>query len=145
MRLIFLYQIIYSRSKNPSLNVSSANENEGMDFIMFKNNYDAKEFGNRIRIIRKKNKMTQEQLAEKLFLSVDSISKIENGRVMCMPDHIVHICEMFKISSDYLYFGAKSTPSSKIDKLANIEKLLMNCEDEDIRRIEQMITLFLRK
>lgn len=112
---------------------------------MFKNNYDANEFGSRIRIIRKKNKMTQEQLAEKLFLSVDSISKIENGRVMCMPDHIVHICEMFKISSDYLYFGAKSTPSSKIDKLANIEKLLMNCGDEDIRRIEQMITLFLRK
>lgn len=58
---------------------------------MFTKNYNAVEFGKRVRAARKKFAMTQEQLAEKLILSVDSVSRIENGKVMCMPEHLVHI------------------------------------------------------
>lgn len=36
---------------------------------MFKNNYDVKEFGARVRKIRKENKMTQEELASRLMLT----------------------------------------------------------------------------
>lgn len=38
--------------------------------------------------------MTQEQLAEIMYLSVDSISKIENRKVNCMPEHVVKLCNV---------------------------------------------------
>ncbi len=79
--------------------------------------YDAKEFGMRLKEIRKANKMTQVQLAEKLCLSVDSISNIENGRAACMPDHLTKICQIFNISADYFYFGIKKSLCD--DKLDN--------------------------
>lgn len=47
---------------------------------MFKNNYDAVEFGKRLKMARKKAGKTQEQLAEELILSVDSISRIEKNQ-----------------------------------------------------------------
>jgi len=112
---------------------------------MFKYNYDAKEFGNRIKIIRKKNKMTQEQLAEMLFLSVDSISKIENGKVMCMPEHVVHICEIFEVTTDYLYFGYEMFLKRENDVVININKMLAKCDDSDLARLEKAITLFLKQ
>lgn len=65
---------------------------------MFKNNYDVVEFGKRLKMARKKAGKTQEQLAEESILSVDSISRIENGKVMCMPEHVVHICEILNVT-----------------------------------------------
>ena len=42
--------------------------------------YDAVETGKRIRAIRKQNKFTQEQLAEELYLTAESVSNFENGK-----------------------------------------------------------------
>ena len=39
--------------------------------------YNAVEFGRRIRTIRKQKKMTQQELAELLFLSEESVSNFE--------------------------------------------------------------------
>lgn len=50
--------------------------------------YDAVETGKRIRAIRKQNKFTQEQLAEELYLTAESVSNFENGKTMCMPENI---------------------------------------------------------
>lgn len=110
---------------------------------MFKNNYDAVEFGKRVRKARKKIGMTQEQLAEALFLSVDSVSRIETGKGMCMPEHLVHICEILNVTSDYLYFDKKkeegNTPVNRINEM------LLGCNEDEIERLEQMMKLFLKK
>lgn len=111
--------------------------------IMFKNNYDAVEFGKRLRTARKNAGMTQEQLAEKLILSVDSISRIENGKVMCMPEHLVHICEILNVTSDYLYFGETEKICEEMNSLSNIDAKLAGCNSDEIRRVEQMMALFL--
>ena len=63
------------------------------------------EAGKRIRTIRKKNKVTQEQLAEKLFLTAESVSNFENGKTMCMPENVARICELFGVTADYIYYG----------------------------------------
>lgn len=111
---------------------------------MFKYNYDAKEFGNRIRIIRKKNKMTQEQLAEMLFLSVDSISKIENGKVMCMPEHVVKICQIYEVSTDYLFFGGKSCSFISLENSdSKILHALSKCSEVQKRKILKVIEILL--
>lgn len=112
---------------------------------MFKNNYDAVEFGKRLKMARKKAGMTQEMLAEELILSVDSISRIENGKVMCMQEHVVHICEILSITSDYLYFGSKVVRNEKSNPLNNIYQMLSDCDLEEIKRVEQIIALFTRK
>lgn len=111
---------------------------------MYKNNYDAKKVGQRIRKIRKVNCLTQEKLAEKLLLSVDSISNFENGKQTCMPEHIVHMCELFSVSMDYFYFDNDVQKNINGNKFIVLEKLLFDTSDEDIERVEQMVRLFLK-
>lgn len=111
---------------------------------MFKNNYNVKEFGERIRKIRKERGMTQEELASKLMITSESVSNIENGKTNCMPEHIVHICEIFDVSSDYFYFGTEiqTQINSGAEELLS---MLNDCSKEDLGRITQMVKLFLRK
>lgn len=75
--------------------------------------YDAVEAGKRIREVRKKNKYTQEQLAEKLFLTAESVSNFENGKTMCMPENVAKICEIFGVTADYIYYGIESASKIK--------------------------------
>ena len=118
---------------------------KGWKLIMFERNYDAVEFGKRLKATRKNAGVTQEQLAEKLILTSESVSRIENGKGMCMPEHIVHICEILNITSDYLYFGSSGKKNKKNDSLSNIKEMLQECDLDEIKRVEQMISLFLRK
>lgn len=112
---------------------------------MFEKNYDAVEFGARIKKLRKESGMTQETLADLLFLSSDSISRMENGKGMCMPEHVVHICEIFDVTSDYLYFGNSVNNETKIELLSTINKILSECDLDELKSVEQMIKLFMRK
>ena len=105
-------------------------------------NYDAVEVGKRIRTIRKKNKVTQEQLAEKLFLTAESVSNFENGKTMCMPENVARICELFDVTADYIYYGVEC--NGVVTGADNIVNLLKECNADELDRIEKMITLFLR-
>lgn len=108
--------------------------------------YDQREFGARLRAIRKKNNMTQEALAEKLMLSVDSISNYENGRTTCMPEHITHLCQIFNASADYFYFGNdKRLKLESNDIVDKVTEILYKCNDFDKDRVYQMILLMLAK
>lgn len=84
--------------------------------------------------------MTQEQLAEIMYLSVDSISKIENGKVNCMLEHVVKLCNVFDVSADYFYFG--ETSYNQVDeKMENILKLLKNKSDADKKKAYEILRL----
>ena len=61
---------------------------------------NAVEFGRRIRTIRKQKKMTQQELAELLFLSEESVSNFETGKTMCMPEHVIQMCQIFDVFAD---------------------------------------------
>lgn len=80
--------------------------------------YDAKEFGKRLKSVRKKYGVTQEKLAEKLYLSTDSISNYENGKTTCMPEQ-----------------------SAQIE---DIISTLQNCSAFDLSRISSMIQILLQ-
>ena len=99
--------------------------------------YDAVETGKRIRAIRKQNKFTQEQLAEELYLTAESVSNFENGKTMCMPENIAKICELFGVTSDYIYYGIESTlfPYTTLFR--------SGCSADELDRIDKMISLFL--
>ncbi len=57
--------------------------------------------GEKIREERKKIGMTQEDLAEKVGISVNFVSLIENGKNMSL-DTMIKIANTFNVSVDYL-------------------------------------------
>ena len=68
--------------------------------------YDLKNLGNRIEELRKKKNMTQENLAERLGVTSQAVSKWENN--LCYPDIelIPTLCAIFNINLDDI-FGRK--------------------------------------
>ena len=83
---------------------------------------DQKVFGEKLRNHRKKLGMTQEEVAEKVGVSPQAISKWEAGD--CLPDcfNLKAISDVYKISADVLLetesSGDLDTVSSKIEQLA---------------------------
>lgn len=67
-------------------------------------------FKDKIKLLRKKNDLTQEELAEKLFCVRSAISNWEQG--ISEPDRntIIKLSEIFKVSVDYL-IGNDNNPS----------------------------------
>ncbi len=56
-------------------------------------------FGNKIAIYRKMKKLTQEQLAEKLNVTSQAISKWENGKSFPKMKNIINICYELEIDN----------------------------------------------
>lgn len=89
--------------------------------------------------------MTQEQLAEHLILTAESVSNIEKGKNVCMPEHVIRICELFEVTADHLYFGgAVWNPEKYTDRMCVIGAMLEKCSDSQLKKIEKVIeVLFL--
>jgi len=62
-------------------------------------------FSENLQYLRKKDSMTQEQLAEKLGVSRQAVSKWEAGAAYPEMDKIVAICDMFGMNIDTLING----------------------------------------
>lgn len=59
-------------------------------------------FPEKLKALRLKNKLTQEELGEKLYLSRTSISSYEIGKNEPNIEAIIAISDLFKISIDEL-------------------------------------------
>ena len=57
-------------------------------------------FGDNLRQIRKSKKMSQEQFAEKLFVSRTAVSKWESGKGYPSIDSLKYMSKLFSISID---------------------------------------------
>lgn len=70
--------------------------------------------GNRIKHLRKQNKMTMESLAKKIGITQPQLSRIENNKNMAQLDTIEKICETLNISLvDFFSCDEKSTTLPK--------------------------------
>jgi transcriptional regulator with XRE-family HTH domain len=94
-------------------------------------NYNIIETGKRIKKLREENYITQEQMAERLELSVEHYGRIELGKRGCSLNVLVCIAIEFDVSLDYLIFGkehcspaAKRTLGSLIASLQELERTL---------------------
>ncbi len=65
----------------------------------------------KIQELRKQNSLSQEQLADKMGVSRQAVSKWESG--ICAPDieKIVALSELFGVSTDYLMKGTETINS----------------------------------
>lgn len=66
------------------------------------------DFSEKIYALRKNKDYTQEQLAEQLDVSRQSISKWEAGQAMPEPDKIVALADLFGVTTDYLLRPAEA-------------------------------------
>lgn len=66
--------------------------------------------GDNIRKFRKLNNMSQDELAEKLNVTRQSISLWENGQTQPSLENIVALAKLFKVSTDELLVSDKTEP-----------------------------------
>lgn len=69
-------------------------------------------FGENLKLIRKNKKMSQEQLAEKLNVSRQSVSKWENGEAYPEMNNILELCKIFNLKINDLIHTDMSDISS---------------------------------
>ena len=102
--------------------------------------HDLKECGKRIQQFRQEMNLSQEELAEKLNVSQNTIAKIECGLRRPSIDFLIELSMFFNTSMNYLVFGvhpedmekeaARKEIDAAIEKIdQTIEKLLEKKEE----------------
>lgn len=63
--------------------------------------------------LRKQRKLTQQEVADKLFVSREAVSKWERG--LCLPDYqsMLLLCNLYKISTNELFIGEFETDENR--------------------------------
>lgn len=82
------------------------------------------EIGNKINQLRKLSGMTQEQLAEKLNVSRQTISKWESDRTSPDLESIINISRIFHVSLDDLLKEGEAGAANKKDEQLTLEDLM---------------------
>lgn len=86
------------------------------------------EFSEKLLTLRKAKDLTQEQLAEKLNVSRQSVSKWESGQAAPELDKIVAMSVVFDVTTDYLL------KSSEIDDLSVKTEILEKQQEQMLMR-----------
>lgn len=89
-------------------------------------------FGDNIKILRSRNKMTQQDLADKLHVTRQTISAWQEG--IGKPDiyMLADLSDLFRVSTDYLLFGHVESSEEEAKIMSYLEQL--NKEESDYIR-----------
>lgn len=98
------------------------------------NNQFLIEMGQRITKRRKELNKTQEQIAEFMNISIQSLSCIELGKKAIRPENLYNLCIALDISPDYILMGKKSP-----QQLEGIQAKLSTLRADDYSIIENLI------
>lgn len=91
--------------------------------------------GDRIKNLRKENNLSQEQLAQKLNVSRQAISKWESNRAYPDIDNLVLLRNIFKVTLDDLVIGQDNIEGeNNIEDVKNMDEIKdeNNVEEENI-------------
>ena len=67
------------------------------------------DMGLRIAERRKAKQLTQEKLAEKMGVSLQSVSSIELGKKGIRPENLANLCIHLDTTADYILYGKRSS------------------------------------
>lgn len=94
---------------------------------------DYKVIGERIKKARKEKHLTQEQLAEKIDVSIAFLSRIERGSSHINLKRLSQICDLLDVTEGDILNGTSSKSNKYLDfEFAN---LLKDCSSEKQRLI----------
>lgn len=96
--------------------------------------------GARIRACRKKTGLSQEALAEKVWISTTHMSHIETGSTKLSLAVLSDLSKVLNVSTDELLFG-RSPVSDDIDR-TEFMQIIMKCSDKQLDCICHLIKNF---
>lgn len=102
---------------------------------------DYSAIGKRIRAYRKKRLLSQEALAEKVWISTTHMSHIETGSTKLSLPVLADLSAALGVSTDDILFEPKD--EADIVDRAEIEQLLSLCSDEQLRSMCRLIKSFI--
>lgn len=89
------------------------------------------DMGERISKRRKELNLTQEQLAESINLSLQSISCIELGKKAIRPQNLVNLCTALGVTTDYILTGKK--------EIKQLEGIFAILNESDYTMVENLV------
>ncbi|MGN1443570.1 MAG: helix-turn-helix domain-containing protein [Acutalibacteraceae bacterium] len=95
------------------------------------------EIGQRIRKFRKANGFSQEELAEKIGISVTHMSHIETGNTKLSLPVLVALAEKLQVRTDDLIYDKPIT--NRTAEIVDIVKMLEGCTPQQILMIHDII------
>ena len=98
------------------------------------------EMGNRISKQRKSLNLTQEQVAEAMNISIQSLSCIELGKKAIRPENLYNLCTTLNVSADYILTGKKTEK-----QLEGVLKKISTLKEDDYRIVEALIDHLAKK
>lgn len=93
--------------------------------------------GQRIRTLRRARKLSQEQLAEKVWISTTHMSHIENGSTKLSLPVLVDLAAALGVSvNEILSDQAEDTRSADYEQ---IKEILAGCNEKQVRIITELV------
>lgn len=104
-------------------------------------------FSTKLRELRKKQKLTQDELALKVGIHGRHIGKYENGQVMPNAETLIRIAKVFDISIDYLILDAEDPRLIDLQDRDFLRyfKELENMTEKDKEIVKSLIDAYLKK
>ena len=99
--------------------------------------------GKRIASLRRKRRLTQEQLAEKTELSTNYISHIENSRSIPSLETLMKLCAALEITPNELLLGTSQNMTDYPQ--TEVQQKLMLCTPSERRLVDRSIDLLLEE
>lgn len=101
-----------------------------------------KVFGKRIKELRERKKLTQEKLAEKVGLDLQTISRIETGYYFTSFENLEKLANALDVTmADLFNFGHVKT---KEELIKEINTELSTSSEKDVQRIHKLIFGYLK-
>jgi transcriptional regulator with XRE-family HTH domain len=103
------------------------------------------EIGRRISARRKELNLTQEVLAEKVDMSINQISNIENCKSVPSVDTILKLSDVLKTTPDYILLGINKDYDMREILASEICRKILSCTDKQRKMIKDIIALIIQE
>ncbi len=98
------------------------------------------EIGQRIHARRKQLGYTQEQLAERMEVSIQMISNLERGNKAIRIDNLVNLSRILEVSTDYILTGKATSADSEA-----LARRVASLSPRDRRIVEEIVAQCLKE
>lgn len=103
--------------------------------------FDRRKIGERISDQRRKLGLTQQNIYDKLDISQNHYSRIENGHVGISIDKLIQLSDILNISIDYILTGKtqgnkKSDFEKKYNELSDKQKQFINQQIDSLKKYD---------
>ena len=99
-----------------------------------------KRIGKKIATLRKENSMTQEQLAEKLSITVKHCSSVVRGLSSLSLEKLIYVADLFDVSLDYLVRDFSDEEQEYIPQICL--ELFKNADNKERLLLKEYLSLY---